>query len=202
MSDKTAAIVGSASLELAVAHQLVQHGYRVDVFRGPGTPFARAAVCRENPLIGQQPGLSATRGHPPSHIYGGLHSNLDNERFMLVGGSATSWQGLTLRMLPNDFKTKSLYRLRPGLAARLLGSRAVLLPCRGTAGRIGTDADNPFAPSRSQPYPLPPFSLSYGDTLIAEKLRAVGLVFTRRRRRGRATPTTDDRRARTSVCAV
>ena len=81
--------------------------------------------------------IGCPRTSAVSHATGDYTSNLDNERFMLVGGSATRWQGLTLRMLPNDFRTKSAVRLRPGLAARLLGSGAVLLPCRSAAGRIG-----------------------------------------------------------------
>ena len=28
---------------------------------------------------------------------------------MVVGGSATVWQAITLRMLPQDFKTRTLY---------------------------------------------------------------------------------------------
>ena len=178
MSDKTAAIVGSGIVGTAVAHQLVQHGYRVDVFeKGPEYPYPHAQPFVEKTrYLYNNPAYRLPADIRRLTSTGDYTSNLDNERFMLVGGSATRWQGLTLRMLPNDFKTKSLYGY--GLDWPLAYSDLEPYYCRAEAllGVSGTDADNPFAPSRSKPYPLPPFSLSYGDTLIAEKLRAVGLV--------------------------
>ena len=178
MIDKTAAIVGSGIVGTAVAHQLVQHGYRVNVFeKGPEYPYPHAQPFVEKTrYLYSNPAYRLPADIRRLTCTGDYASNLDNERFMLVGGSATRWQGLTLRMLPNDFRTKSVYGY--GLDWPLAYSDLEPYYCRAEAllGVSGTDADNPFAPSRSKPYPLPPFSLSYGDTLIAEKLRAVGLV--------------------------
>jgi choline dehydrogenase-like flavoprotein len=41
---------------------------------------------------------------------GSYKRNFADERSMVVGGSATQWQAITLRLQPHDFATKSLYK--------------------------------------------------------------------------------------------
>src|SRR4029079_495684 len=43
-------------------------------------------------------------------------------------------------------------------------------------GVSGTNDDNPYAPPRSGPYPLPHFEMSGDDRFCAEKLKAKGLI--------------------------
>ena len=102
--------------------------------------------------------------------------DLNSERVMVVGGTATVWQAVTLRMLPQDFKTRTWYGY--GEDWPLVYDDLEPYYCKAEAllGVSGTDADNPFAPRRSSPYPLPAFELSYDDAIFADRLRQHGIV--------------------------
>jgi choline dehydrogenase-like flavoprotein len=178
MSEKTAAIVGSGIVGTAIAHHLVNRGYLVDVFeKGPQYPYPHAQPFTEKTRYRyDNPAYRLPRTIRDLEHSGDYAKDPDNERFMLVGGSATRWQALTIRMLPNDFRTKSLYRYGDDWPLGYADLEPYYCAAEALLGVSGTDADNPFAPPRSQPYPLPPFDLSYGDALIADKLRAAGIV--------------------------
>jgi choline dehydrogenase-like flavoprotein len=91
-----------------------------------------------------------------------------------VGGSTLHWQGMVMRMHPTDFDGGhdnadpawpiSYEDLKPHYA----DAEAAL----GVAG----DADNPFAPSRDDPYPMPGFPPSYSDSLFAEACESLGIT--------------------------
>ena len=91
-----------------------------------------------------------------------------------VGGSTLHWQGMVMRLHPSDFNGShntddpawpiSYDDLRPYYAE---AERAF-----GVAG----DADNPFAPPRDGPYPLPGFPPSYSDSLFAEACENLGIT--------------------------
>ncbi len=178
MSDATIAVVGSGIVGTAVAHALVQRGLSVEVFeKGPAFPYPHDAQFDEeivhrwdNPayrLPGDLKRLTAS---------GDYGWDLDAEREMVAGGSATRWEAITLRMRPEDFRTRSLYRFGTDWP---LGYDE-LEPWYGRAesllGVSGTDADNPFAPPRTQPFPLPPFELAHDDVMLAERLRGHGIT--------------------------
>ena len=107
---------------------------------------------------------------------GGYQHDLDSERVMVVGGSATVWQAITLRMLPQDFKTRTLYGYGDDWPLAYDDLEPYYGKAEALLGVSGTDADNPFAPKRSSPYPLPPFALGYDDAIFAERLRHHGIV--------------------------
>lgn len=178
MSEKTAAIVGSGIVGTAIAHHLVNRGYLVDVFeKGPPYPYPHAQPFTEKTRYRyDNPAYRLPRTIRDLEHSGDYAKNPDDERFMLVGGSATRWQALTIRMLPNDFRTKTLYRYGNDWPLGYADLEPYYCAAEALLGVSGTDTDNPFAPPRSRPYPLPPFDLSYGDALIAEKLRAAGIV--------------------------
>jgi choline dehydrogenase-like flavoprotein len=79
-------------------------------------------------------------------------------------------------MRPTDFKTKSKY----GHGEDWPISYDELEPYYGRAetliGVSGTDEDNPFAPPRTTPFPLPPFALSYDDNILRERLAKAGIT--------------------------
>ncbi|MFC7019026.1 MULTISPECIES: GMC family oxidoreductase [Haloarcula] len=91
-----------------------------------------------------------------------------------VGGSTLHWQGMVMRLHPADFDGDhgnedpawpiGYDDLRPYYAE---AERAL-----GVAG----DADNPFAPARDGPFPLPGFPPSYSDSLFAEACEALGIT--------------------------
>ncbi|MFQ5605359.1 MAG: GMC oxidoreductase [bacterium] len=173
MRKTTVAIVGSGIIGTTLAHILSRNGFAVEIFeKGPVYPYPHSEPFTErifylysNPRYRLPKDL---KNHTLSGVY---QHDLEKERGMVVGGSGTYWTGLTIRMHPNDFKTRSLY----GYGQDWPFTYEDLEPYYGLAERFmgvsGTDADNPFAPPRSQPYPLPEFKLSYDDTLLAERLR-------------------------------
>ncbi len=172
------AIVGSGIAATAIAYLLTARGHRVEIFeRGPAYPYPHTPQFRDrilhrydNPAYRLPPDL---QGLTVSGTYGG---EIDRERHMVTGGTATHWAGITLRMIPEDFRTRTLY----GFGDDWPIGYDDLEPYYGRAeallGVSGTDADNPFAPRRSRPFPLPPFGLSYEDRVLAGRLAAAGIV--------------------------
>jgi glucose dehydrogenase len=178
MSKSTVAIIGSGIVGTAMAYVLTKKGYRVDIFeKGPAYPYPHTAQFTERiRFLYKNPIYSVSEDLNQVTVSGDYQWNPEEERHLVVGGSATQWNAITLRMGPKDFKTKSLY----GYGSDWPLSYADLEPyyCRAEAhlGVSGTDADNPFAPRRSKPFPLPPFELSYDDKIIAERLHKHGIV--------------------------
>jgi len=171
------AIVGSGIVGAAIAHTLSRRGYRVDVFeKGPEYPYPHAKQFSERiQFMYENPLYEASKDIDTVTVSGDYVWHPERERHLVVGGSATQWSAITLRMRPADFRTKSRY----GYGEDWPLSYEDLEPyyCKGEAhlGVSGTDADNPFAPRRSRPFPLPPFELSYHDRLLADTLRPRGI---------------------------
>ncbi|HLN14545.1 MAG TPA: GMC family oxidoreductase [bacterium] len=178
MPQTRVAIVGSGIVGTAVAHFLAARGYRVDVFeKGGPYPYPHAPQFQDRFLHGyDNPAYDAPADLQGLTLSGGYHRDLNGERHMIVGGSATHWGAITPRLRPNDFRTRTRY----GFGADWPFGYDELEPyyCRAEAllGVSGTDADNPFAARRSRPYPLPPFALSYGDRRLAARLAARGIT--------------------------
>jgi choline dehydrogenase-like flavoprotein len=178
MRDPAVCIVGSGIVGTAIAYVLTTHGYEVDVFeKGPEYPYPHTPQFRERVLYGYENPAYAVPGDLQGlELSGSYRRDLDHERHMIVGGAATHWGAITLRMRPQDFATRTLY----GFGEDWPVTYRELEPYYGRAeallGVSGTDDDNPFAPPRSQPYPLPPFPLSYEDRILAERLGSRGIV--------------------------
>ncbi len=178
MSNSSVAIVGSGIVGTTIAYLLCQKGYDVTIFeKGPEYPYPHATPFRErtryhfeNPAYRLPPDLQ-------NHTYSGDYQlNLDGERPMVVGGSATIWLAETLRITPNDFRTQSRYGFARDWPLSYDDLEEDYSNSEYLLGVSGTDTDNPFAPRRSRPYPLPPFELSYDDRVLGERLRQQGIV--------------------------
>src|SRR5574341_216107 len=166
-------IIGSGIAGTTVAYLMTQKGHEVDIFeKGPDYPYPHIAPFQEKVLYGYDTPAYALLPDLKGHIVSGDYKHrIEKERIMLVGGGATRWEGITLRMKPQDFKVRSLYKF--GVDWPLTYGELEPYYCKAEAflGVAGTDADNPYASPRSKPYPLPPFPLSYDDQLLAAKLR-------------------------------
>jgi glucose dehydrogenase len=172
------AVVGSGPVGTAVAWSLARRGVQVEVFeKGPPYPYPHAEPF-ERRYRYRAPGPL----YPPlpaDVVYveqsGDYPRRVQEELDFVVGGSGVRWEALTPRMPAADFATRSRY----GFGRDWPLSYADLEPWYGHAeallGVAGTDADNPFAPPRSTPYPLPPFELSWDDRRLAERLAGGGL---------------------------
>ncbi|MDB5504778.1 MAG: family oxidoreductase [Tardiphaga sp.] len=99
----------------------------------------------------------------------------------LVGGTTWHWAGASWRLLPNDFKTKTLYGigrdwpigyddLEPyyGQAERELGVSGNDQEDQGAGGR------NHAFPPRTTPYPMPPTPLDHMHERVKQVLSADG----------------------------
>lgn len=152
------AVIGSGITGTAVATTLVAAGHQVEVFeRGSDDPEPPAGVA----AVVQR---------------GDFRPSLSSELVTRVGGMATRWRGIALRWRPQDFRTRSC----AGYGRDWPLAYDDLEPWYGRAERLlgvaGTDADNPFAPWRSTPYPLAPIPLSPDDRLLAARLHRRGLL--------------------------
>ncbi len=91
---------------------------------------------------------------------------LNRARVKGVGGSTLHWQGMVMRLHESDFADWPIdyADLRPYYAD---AERAL--------GVAGAD-DNPFAPPREEPFPMPAFPPSYSDALFADACERLGVT--------------------------
>jgi choline dehydrogenase-like flavoprotein len=99
---------------------------------------------------------------------------LNAARVKGVGGSTLHWQGMVMRLHESDFERRS----REGVGRDWPIDYADLRPYYADAERamgVAGAADNPFAPPREEPFPMPAFPPSYSDSLFAEACDDVGI---------------------------
>ena len=180
---KRVAIVGAGITGTTLAWHLVKAGCQVDIFEnGPEVPYPHAPQFEAEVLYANQYAPPTPSFPPPlppdiknisqAGDYGG---DLQQERIMCVGGQATRWFAMTPRIGTEHFRSFSLY----GFGRDWPISYEDLEPYYSRAeAHIGVSgqSDNPFAPRRASPFPLPAFALSYQDRIFAEKLKARGIV--------------------------
>ncbi|WP_254278677.1 GMC family oxidoreductase [Haloarcula marina] len=170
-------IVGAGPAGALVASRLASDGHDVVVLEaGPRFDFAdrpdqmEAAIRPDSDVSvwgmgGERDDFSAS---------GDRYYPLNVSRVKGIGGSTLHWQGMVMRLHPTDFEGShdnddpawpiDYDEMRPYYAD---AERAL-----GVAG----DADNPFAPARDGPYPLPGFPPSYSDSLFAEACDSLGVA--------------------------
>jgi len=178
VSTPAVAIAGSGIAATLVARVLSERGYLVTLFeKGPEYDYPHAVQLQERHLYFPEnpPAREAEDDLKQLTLSGTYAQNPDRERRMRVGGSATIWTAITPRMHPSDFSTRSSF----GFGVDWPLTYDELEPYYGQAEKLigvaGTDDDNPFAPRRSSPFPLPPFELTPADLLLAARLAGAGI---------------------------
>jgi len=161
-----------------MAYLLTRNGYQVDIFeKGPGYPYPPSTRFQEEILYGyENPAYRLQPDLQNLTVSGDYPGDLDKERALRVGGTATHWGAETPRMHPGDFATRSRYGFGDDWALTYDDLEPYYCEAERLLGVSGTDADNPFAPRRSRPYPLPPFELTDDDRFFAERLHEHGIV--------------------------
>ncbi len=175
-SECDVAIVGSGLAGATIAFFLTRAGHTVTVLeKGPAYPYPHIEQFTAQGFSASLSDYFLPRDLKHHTLSGQYQHKLENERFMNTGGSASRWSAIALRMRPQDFKTRSLFGF--DLDWPLTYDELEPAYCRAEAllGVSGTDDDNPFAPARSRPYPLPPFELGWDDLRFQEKLAAGGI---------------------------
>jgi choline dehydrogenase-like flavoprotein len=174
---RTVAIVGSGIVGAAIAYVLSRRGYRVDLFeKGPEYPYPHSKQFTERiQFLYENPIYEASKDIDTVTVSGDYVWRPDRERHVVVGGSGTQWSAITLRMSPTDLQTRTVYGYGDDWPLTYDDLEPYYCKAEAHLGVSGTDADNPFAPRRSRPFPLPPFELSYHDRLLADVLRGRGI---------------------------
>ncbi|GAB3677392.1 GMC family oxidoreductase [Halopiger thermotolerans] len=100
---------------------------------------------------------------------------LNHARVKGVGGSTLHWQGMVMRLHEDDFNSASAR----GVGADWPIDYDDLRPYYAEAERelgVAGASDNPFAPPREEPHPMPAFEPSYSDSLFAEACEELGIA--------------------------
>lgn len=182
MTDKVVAVVGSGIVGTTIAWHLTQQGHNVLMFeKGPEFPYPHAPQFAETIQYLYPRGAKYNLPRDLKNVvltgdYAETYLDLDGEMGMVVGGSATHWGGVTVRMRPEDFRTKTQFGYGDDWPLTYEELEPYYCRAERHIGVSGTDEDNPFAPPRSQPFPLPPFELAWDDVQLAGKLKDAGIT--------------------------
>jgi choline dehydrogenase-like flavoprotein len=181
MSDRTAVaradvcVVGAGPAGAIIAARLAERGHDVVVLEaGPRFDGDR----RERLATHVRPGggsvweMGGDRDAYTSD--GGRHYPLNAARVKGVGGSTLHWQGMVMRLHERDFEMQT----RHGVGADWPIGYDDLQPYYAEAERelgVAGAADNPHAPPREEPFPLPAFPPSHSDSIFAAACGRLGI---------------------------
>jgi choline dehydrogenase-like flavoprotein len=171
------AIVGSGMMGANMALTLARAGCDVTVFeKGPDYPYPQLPAFERgflhdwpNPAWSLPPDLMRMVST------GSYSREIWRELVVRVGGSGSAWTGLSTRMTPVDFRTRTARGFGLDWPVDYDTLEPWMCAAEARLGVSGTDEDNPWAPPRSKPYPLPPFKLTADDVWFSAKLAAGGI---------------------------
>ncbi len=171
MSQSKVAIIGSGIVGTTLAYLLSQQGHQVTVFeKGREYAYPYTRQWQENTQYFYENPADRLPLDLRGYTSDGIPFSVNDERFMRVGGSASAWEAICIRMMPSDFRTQTLFGYGDDWPIVYDDLEAYYGHAERFIGVSGTDEDNPFAPPRSMPYPLPPFELAHDDVIMQERL--------------------------------
>jgi glucose dehydrogenase len=177
MADKQIAIIGAGIVGSILAYHLTERGHQVTVFeKGPEYPYPHNRQWQEQTLYLHNSSAYELPTDVKRYTSDGIPFDLEGERYMRVGGSATAWEGICIRMGPSDFQTRSRFGYGDDWPLTYDDLESFYGQAEALIGVSGTDDDNPFAPPRSSPYPMPEFPLAADDALMQSHLAESGIV--------------------------
>ncbi|GAB6863137.1 GMC family oxidoreductase [Haloplanus litoreus] len=169
-------VVGAGPAGAIVAARLAEAGHDVVVLdAGPRFDLSDRSAQLDAHLRPGIDGLWGMGGERDAYTTSGEREYpLNAARVKGIGGSTLHWQGMVMRLHERDFEMES----RHGVGADWPIDYADLRPHYAQAERelgvAGAD-DNPFAPPRADPFPLPAFPPSHSDAIFAEACESLGL---------------------------
>ncbi|WP_423751422.1 GMC family oxidoreductase [Salinirarus marinus] len=105
---------------------------------------------------------------------GSKYYPLNAARVKGVGGSTLHWQGMVMRLHERDFEMRTRHGVGADWPVDYEDLRPYYAAAERELGVAGAD-DNPYAPPREEPYPLPAFPPSYSDSIFAEACERLGI---------------------------
>ncbi|MGA9401859.1 FAD-dependent oxidoreductase, partial [Haladaptatus sp.] len=182
-ADADVCVIGAGPAGALVAHQAAKAGYSVVVLdAGPRFDFEDRSEREERAI---RPGSSKppwNMGEEGDHGKRDAYTSsgpkeypLNTARVKGVGGSTLHWQGMVMRLHERDFRLHS----ETGMGVDWPLSYADLRPYYARAERafgVAGASDNPFAPPRTTPFPLPAFPPSYSDAMFAEACESLEIT--------------------------
>jgi choline dehydrogenase-like flavoprotein len=170
-----ACVVGAGPAGALVARRLVERGRDVVVLdAGPRFDPGRREAQLERAI---RPGLDGNLwqmgGERDAYETTGREYPLNAARVKGIGGSTLHWQGMVFRYHESDFSTGT--DGGPAWPIDYDDLRPYYAEAERALGVAGAD-DNPFAPPRKEPFPLPAFPPSHSDSLFARACERLGIA--------------------------
>ncbi|QFU81771.1 GMC family oxidoreductase [Natronorubrum aibiense] len=169
--DAEVCVIGAGPAGGIVADRLAEAGRAVVVLEaGPRFDPADRLARQERAIRPAYDRPAVWDGDPERDAHaasGDWFYPLNHARVKGVGGSTLHWQGMVMRLHEDDFASESVR----GVGTDWPIDYADLQPYYAAAERelgVAGDDDNPFAPPREEPHPMPAFRPSYSDGLFAE----------------------------------
>ncbi len=161
-------VVGAGPAGALVAHRLAEAGRDVVVLEaGPRFDIADRTEAQERHI---RPGMGdpwEMGGPRDAYSTAGREYPLNAARVKGVGGSTLHWQGMVMRLHERDFALATRHGVGTDWPIDYDDLRHYYAEAERALGVAGA-MDNPYAPPREEPFPLPAFPPSYSDSLFAE----------------------------------
>jgi choline dehydrogenase-like flavoprotein len=170
-----ACVVGAGPAGALLARRLVDRGQDVVVLdAGPRfDPGQREAQMERAIRPGLDGDIWEMGGERDAYETAGREYPLNAARVKGIGGSTLHWQGMVFRYHESDFSAE--VDGGPAWPIDYGDLRPYYADAERALGVAGAD-DNPFAPPREEPFPLPAFPPSYSDSLFAEACERLGIA--------------------------
>jgi choline dehydrogenase-like flavoprotein len=173
----------------SIGRWAMAHNYWTSPSKSPDSPFCGNDVLPIDPTI-QPPGYPYVQPNPIGpqepdksnyYVYRDPVDRQNPNRFKsyyerLVGGSTWHWQGIYIRMLPNDFRMATLYGRGFDWPISYNDIERWYVDAEYEMGVAGSDAENTnyyqrrFGAFRSKPFPMPALAPSYLDKQVAASI--------------------------------
>jgi choline dehydrogenase-like flavoprotein len=172
-------IVGAGPAGALVAARLAGAGHDVVVLEaGPSFDRERRTERMERAIRPAHDALSVWGMGGERDAFsttGDLFYPLNRARVKGVGGTTLHWQGMVMRLHESDFAGEAGTGGDPAWPLSYDDLRPYYAAAETELGVAGAD-DNPFAPPREKPHPMPAFPPSYSDSLFADACEELGLT--------------------------
>ncbi len=171
VADADVCVIGAGPAGGIVADRLAAAGREVVILEaGPRFEPADRLARQERAIRPYYDRPAVWDGDPERDAYSSTGERfypLNHARARGVGGSTLHWQGMVMRLHEADFDSRSVRGVGVDWPIDYDDLRPYYAAAERELGVAGAQ-DNPFAPPREEPHPMPAFPPSYSDSLFAE----------------------------------